>query len=119
MEPRTRAPELTNFQAASISERESPTRWNNSVRTASEVNSGNRKLWKTSTQDLCQRSLLSSSARIAPVSISASAAMPPPETGANHAARRLGAAGIAALNYPQIFVRRAMEPDLLSGFSRG
>ena len=69
--PSMSAPDRTNFHAESTSERLSPTRWNNSVRTACEVRRGSR-IWRNAfLQGSCHRSLRSRSARIAPVSITA------------------------------------------------
>jgi len=72
--------ERRNFRLACISWRLSPTKWNHSVSTASDVSSGNRSCWNVSVQSPCQRSDRSSSARIAPVSIRASAAMALPQS---------------------------------------
>src|ERR1700730_7015895 len=99
--PRTSAPERTNRQAASISERVSPTKWNNSVRTASEVSKGRRNCWNASTQESCHRSVLSSSARIAPASMSALAGIAPLEAPADRLAGCFGAPGIEACEHAQ------------------
>src|SRR5208337_686796 len=110
--PRTSAPERTNFHAASISLRESPTKWKTSVSTASEVSSGSRSCRNASTQASCQRSLRSSSARIAPVSISALAAIMPLQALAKRIARRLGPARVAAGEDSEAVGRGAVQSAL-------
>jgi len=66
-----RDPERTKPQAASTSRGSSPTRWNSSISTASEVASGSRSVEKAARHRACQRSERSRFASSAPVSASA------------------------------------------------
>lgn len=95
-----------------MSLRFSPIMWNNSVSTASVVKSGNRHCSNASTQIRCHRSVLSRSARMAPVSTRASAPIPPPQMLTHHPAYALGAPGIAARQDSEAF-RRSPPKALL------
>ena len=63
------ASERSNFHALALAREFSPRKWKSSARTAAVVARGKRTLENDRTQASCQESLLSSRARIAPVSI--------------------------------------------------
>src|SRR5579872_6115120 len=114
----SKAPDRTNFQALSTSRRSSPTRWNSSVKTASDVSNGKCKDENVSTQRRCQRSLRSSRAKIAPVSIRALTRMFAAEALSNGLLRGFGAPRIAAGEVAETSCCGALETLLARGIVR-
>src|SRR5205085_2491811 len=79
----------------------SPTKWNNSARTAAEVTRGKKNSEKALLQAKCQRSSRSKSARSAPVSIKPLACMTPRKFRANGLTHLHGTIGIIASYGPK------------------
>ena len=107
------APERTKRHAASTSRTLSPTKWNSSVSTADDVVNGNRRVRNASAHGSCQRSLRSSSAKIAPVSASALAGTAPGQSRPDQRSRTCCPARVASRDGTEELCRRGVQPGLL------